>query len=270
LSRVSLNENPPDSPQTREDTADPNPASGGTRNAPFTGARRGDDSSGSAFDTGVDAIHEEHLRRERLRNRHEGLAWLIWGLVAPTIFVTLEAAGLLFSTGALSVTAQAAGQYPWWVVLFWLPWVFAGALAVHLLWRSAVVRDPDIKEGRPSVPLVVFGWIVVIALTWLGIQLAIPGLNSSVYLTLGIGLAWTLTGVVDPFELTYHGRRVTAAVGLAVLATGAVSLVAFPPWPAPASLYASWAGALATAIAPFAGGLYQIRYCGEEERPPSA
>lgn len=231
-----------------------------------------DRAGGTAFESGVEAIREEHLRRERLRNRHEGLAWLVWGLATPTVFVTLEAAGLLFAGGPLAgAPGAAATQYPWWVVLFWVPWVLAGGLAVHLLWRSAVLRDPDIREGRPPVPAVVAGWIAVVALAWvLARELVFPARNPSVYLTLGVGLAWTATGAWDPFDLTRDGRRVSIAVGLAVLLAGLVSALALPPWPAPASLYASWIGAAATALAPFAGGLVQIRFCGEETSPAAA
>src|SRR5439155_15344138 len=68
-----------------------------------------------------------------LARRTAGLTWMIWGVVAPAIFVTYSLAGLV-----VAQDPAAARLFP----ILWIPWAGLGLLTTASLWRSVGLVIP--------------------------------------------------------------------------------------------------------------------------------
>jgi len=135
-----------------------------------------------------------------LRQRTEGITWMVWGIATAAMFLTYEWAG-------------TRGAPDWSFAVLWIPWVLAGNMTSYALWRSAALtRDPDAPTlgGRRHV-----GLIVVFVLVFASMSLLRPT-SWSVPMAL-VGVVWSVLGLLVP-GMSRTGRLVSAVVGLAVAA----------------------------------------------------
>jgi hypothetical protein len=170
-----------------------------------------------------------------LRQRTEGITWMVWGIATAAMFLSYDWMG--------------RGHAPAWVfAVLWIPWVLAGNLTSYALWRSAALtQDPEVAPlgTRRHLGLIVL-FVVVFAL----MAFVLRPTSWSVPMVVA-GILWASLGLVIP-RMSPRGKVVSAAVGLGVVAAAlALSLLPLPE---------SWAGTLAVlVIGTFAlgGGFWQ-------------
>jgi hypothetical protein len=175
-----------------------------------------------------------------LRQRTEGLTWMMWGIVATAI--------------GLSYALAHETKLVWATGFLWVPWVLVGAAFQTLLWRTVSLTPVGTRLSRSvrvllgvvalaGLPLLAVG-LVRIALGEHG-----GGIASSVGFTVAVGLAWILVGALVR-RLSSRGRRVCIVVGLAIAIVGLLPLASPAVWIVlAAELVVGWA--------PLLGGLYQ-------------
>src|SRR2546428_798747 len=68
-----------------------------------------------------------------LARRASGLTWMIWGIVAPAIFISYALLGIL-----VGFPGNNNGYHALWVLfpVLWAPWAAIGLVATATLWRS--------------------------------------------------------------------------------------------------------------------------------------
>lgn len=104
-----------------------------------------------------------------LTRRASGLTWMIWGIVAPAIFVSYALLGLL--VGVPLEGDAVHGLAPLFPVL-WMPWAALGTVAMLVLWRSVglvvPVRSGGLREGIVTGALIlalIFAGLAAIGVT---------------------------------------------------------------------------------------------------------
>lgn len=204
------------------------------------------------------ATIDEAIRfEEGLRSRTEGLTWILWGLVNAAIFLSYEAVSTLYyGAGApLATSADPAQQRsPWWVGGLWVPWIAVGAAATYALWRSAALSSDAVRDRPPRHALAVVAYVAFIFVGWAIAVVALPDRAESVYPMLGLGTAWIVLAVLDPYRATATGRRVAGVVGVLIISFGVVVALVIPAdWHNVSGLVA----ALITGTVPLVAGLWQ-------------
>lgn len=168
-----------------------------------------------------------------LRQRMEGLTWMLWGVVAAAAF--------------LSYAFAAREHAPAWVrPVLWIPWVAGGNVITVVSWRFAARARPG--WPRPAVrdvALLIGAFLAVFTLQFLALR---P--TSWTVPMLLAGAVWAAMGLLVP-GMTRRGTRVGLAIG-ALTASAALALAA-AGLPEPAGAVA--ASALVGVI-PFAGGTW--------------
>lgn len=154
------------------------------------------------------ALREVGRWSEQLRHRTIALTWMLWGLVAPAIFVTYA-----WSDAALAPDSP-------WTGLLWLPWALLGVSFTQLLWRSARIEgdEPALTFRELAVHVALFllatvgAALVVIAL---GLEIAPPAA-----VLLGLGLLVAMLGAQESLASKRAAGAIQVAGGLALLALG--------------------------------------------------
>lgn len=154
---------------------------------------------------------------EPLRQRTEGLTWMIYGLASPAIFLTYHA-----------FYSLVPGPYPtwanWMALVLWVPWIAAASVTSGLLWRSAALTAPAIVEDEPSGWVVTAAWLAAIAVAFGGVfaltYLVSRSVAPSAYFLLWLGAAWAIMGATNVYKSSPTGRRVSTIIGLATALVG--------------------------------------------------
>lgn len=143
---------------------------------------------------------------ERLQARVHGLTWMVWGLVAPAIFMT-------YAFAATRVADLPIDAHVPWFGLLWAPWAVLGLVFTALLWRSVgfVLPGKGIA-GRELALHAGFFLAATIGLVVLAIVTDLPVYPPTIVLT-GIGLVTTVLGTRDAFAGNAREGTFQAAVG---------------------------------------------------------
>jgi hypothetical protein len=144
-----------------------------------------------------------------LRQRSEGLSWMVLGLMFAGLMATFGWANAAF-----------AGRWPWWAnYLLWVPWVAAGTAVVWSVWRSAALAVPGLRKGRPVgahvVAWVGFSLAGIYALAFLAPPMAPPFRMLMVF-----GLLALVFGASNLLRYSPGSRRVAASIGAVSLLAG--------------------------------------------------
>lgn len=180
---------------------------------------------------------------DALRQRTEGLTWMIWGFVTPGIFLSYALAGATYQE-----------DFPLWAQFLFAPWVVAGVLATYVLWSSAQLVAPRLKEGEPKARWASLGWILAIVLVWIVAWYGVPRINEPTLFLLWLGTVWTVFGAINIYRCSVRGRYVSIFVGLGTLVSALLLAFLLPQNPEPAYMGYVWA----TAVAVVAGGLFPL------------
>lgn len=191
------------------------------------------------------ALAEATRYEDALRQRTEGLTWMIWGIATPAIWLSYGFAG-----------ATLPADWPLWAEMLWVPWVFAGVLTTVALWRSAALAAPRIAANGRKGWVVGLAWVVVTAVMWGAIVGLGPVVNESLIPLFVLGSAWTLFGAVNLNRCSSRGKRVSLAIGVATLAA-AFALLPFAGTTHEDYVAATIGSVVASAVFPLAGGLWQ-------------
>ncbi len=185
-----------------------------------------------------------------LARRASALTWMIWGLVAPAIFVSYNLLAFV-----VAETHAAAALFP----LLWMPWAALGIVATATLWRSVglviPIRTARLREGIVTGAMIVgliFAGFAAIAVTHAPIV-------ATAWVLLALGLALTTVGLLGINSNDATERRLWIVEGILLVATAlAGSLLLVGNAPAASQLFAL-VSPLASALVFFGGGLYLTR-----------
>jgi hypothetical protein len=191
----------------------------------------------------VEALHGALARRTT------GLTWMIWGIVAPAIFISYAYAG--------SAIAASGAHVEFLFPILWIPWALLGLATSGALWRSVglvvpVDRVRSLREGLLTgvliVGVIVGGMVSHFHVGFLRAELAMA--------LLGLGAGTTVAGVLGLNSVDATGRRLWVLGGLLLVATalGASLLIG-----GDLMLSRQWFSViapLASALVFFGGGLY--------------
>ncbi len=167
----------------------------------------------------VDEIRRIETLHGALARRTSGLTWMIWGVVAPAVFVTYALATLIGGQGALPFAV-----YPF----LWVPWAALGLLATASLWRSVGLVMPVDRTARGRVGVLAGAVIVgVIAAGIVAIRLTGVPVAELAWALAGLGIASAVLGVAGVASYHPADRRLWVAGGaLMALVALAGSLLA--------------------------------------------
>lgn len=191
----------------------------------------------------IEALHGALARRTT------GLTWMIWGIVAPAIFMTYS-----FAAHAIGESGPyIAGLFP----LLWVPWALLGLATTGALWRSVglvvpVERLRSLREGLVTGALIV-GAILggMIALFHVGLPLAELAMA-----LLGLGAGTTVAGLLGLNSVDATGRRLWIFGGLLLVATAFGGSLLVGGDLVVSRIWFSVLSPLASALVFFGGGLY--------------
>jgi hypothetical protein len=178
-------------------------------------------------------IHDAKSWDAILRQRTEGLTWMMWGFVACAMFLSYEFA--------------AREHAPTWIwPTLWIPWVLAGNVFNVVLWRTAAVARPGLvargSMGRYALMILVF-----VAIFTLEFVVFHP--DSWVLPMFFAAIAWSGMGLMIP-SMSPRGKLTSFCIGLATL-LGATALTLAHPTEPTGGVLAS----LCIGLTAFAGGL---------------
>src|SRR5207245_8825571 len=89
-----------------------------------------------------------------LARRASGLTWMIWGIVAPAIFISYALLGI-----RVGFPGNGNGYHALWVLfpVLWAPWAAIGSVATATLWPSVglviTVRSARVRAAVPTCPM---------------------------------------------------------------------------------------------------------------------
>ena len=140
-----------------------------------------------------------------LARRTAGLTWMIWGVVAPAIFVTYSLAGLV-----VAQDPAAARLFPF----IWIPWAALGLVTTASLWRSVGLVIP-VDRTRGARQGIATGVVIVglIAAGIIVIQLLRGPLSEPAWALMGLGLAGVVVGITGLNSYDSTDRRAWIAGG---------------------------------------------------------
>lgn len=190
---------------------------------------------------------------DALVRRTAGVTWMIWGLVAPAIFVTYAAFGEPIRGSRIAFLEG----------FLWAPWTLLGALATSAAWETAGTALPGLRgydARRAAVGLLVFLVPIFAALAVADLVGAPAGVVEDVAVLAGLGggaLAAGATGLVAPDQAS---RRLFLAGGAFLLAVAAGSLYVLAGVPLEVAYdLAPAIAAIASAVAFFTPGILLTR-----------
>jgi hypothetical protein len=184
-----------------------------------------------------------------LARRTAGLVWMVWGIVAPAIFMTYS-----FAFHAAGSTFGGI----WWILpLLWIPWAAMGIVATTTLWHSAALVLPH-DRTRPGSHALVTGAVIV--------GLIVVGMAVIHALVAPIAeLAWALTAIgIGVMALALLGinindateRRMWIVGGVLLALTALVGSLVFVGSLAASRDAFAVVSPLASGLVMFGGGLY--------------
>ncbi|HEX9340248.1 MAG TPA: hypothetical protein VF992_03635 [Thermoplasmata archaeon] len=206
-----------------------------------------------------DAVSE--IRRieglhDALGKRASGLTWMIWGVIAPAIFVSYSLLGIVASfPSEVGANHALAPLFP----LLWMPWAALGLAATATLWRSVglvlPVRSTRMREGIVSGVIIValiFAGFVAIALTRAPIvELA--------WVLMAQGLGLTVVGLLGLNCNDVTERRLWVLGGILLLVTSLIGSLVLGGDISQARQSFMVISPLASSLVLFGGGVYLTR-----------
>ncbi len=178
------------------------------------------------------------------------MAWMVWGIVAPAIFMTYS---LVFHAFA----GQSFSGF-WWVLpLLWIPWAAMGLVATSTLWRSAALVLPRhrtrsgrqyIATGAVIVGLIVVGMIVI--------HVLVAPIAELAWALTAIGIGVTLLAILGVNINDAAERRMWIVGGVLLTVIALLGSLAFVGSLAAARDAFAIISPLASGVVLFGGGLY--------------
>ncbi len=182
-----------------------------------------------------------------LARRASGLTWMIWGIVAPAIFVSYSLLGVL------------VGTYHFLALLFpllWIPWAAVGIAATATLWRSVglviPVRSARIGEG-------IITGVIIVGIIFAGfaaISVTRAPLVAPAWVLTALGLSLVLVGLLGFNVNNAAERRLWIVGGILLLATALVGTVLIGADTLLANQLFTLISPIASASVFFGGGLF--------------
>jgi hypothetical protein len=185
-----------------------------------------------------------------LARRTAGMVWMVWGIVAPAIFMTYS---FIFH----AFPGQNFAGFWWILPLLWIPWAAMGILATTTLWRSAALVLPRdrtrtgrtyLVTGAVIVGLIVIGMAVIHALVAPIAELA--------WALTAIGIGVTLLAILGININDATERRMWIVGGVLLAATALVGSLVFVGSLSAARDAFAVISPLASGLVMFGGGLY--------------
>lgn len=189
---------------------------------------------------------------DALARRTAGVTWMIWGLVAPAIFVTYAAFGSALRGSSLSFL-QA---------LLWAPWVLLGSLATWAAWETAGTARPELRGGTWRLAAGVLLFVLAILAAWgVGSVAGVaPGPGEDLVVLAGLGGGAIVAGVTGFPAGERPARRLHLASGVFLVLAAGGGMFLLAGLPRGTAHVAATAGAsLAAAVALFVPGLLLAR-----------
>ncbi|SRR6266480_4238981 len=184
-----------------------------------------------------------------LARRTTGLTWMIWGIVAPAVFMTYSFVG----TAIAASGAHLEFLFP----ILWLPWALLGLATSGALWRSVglvvpVDRVRSLREalltGVLIVGLIGGGMVLLFHVGFPIAELAMA--------LLGLGAGTTVAGLLGLNSVGVTGRRLWIVGGLLLVATALLGSFLLGGDLVLSRRGFSVIAPLASALVFFGGGLY--------------
>lgn len=189
---------------------------------------------------------------DALARRTAGVTWMIWGLVAPAIFVTYAAFG-----SALRGTSLSALQG-----LLWAPWALLGSVATWAAWETAGTARPELQGGTGRLVGGVLLFLVAIFVA-LGLGSAAgvaPGVGEDLVVLAGLGGGALVAGVVGFPAPEREARRLYLASGAFMVLVAGVGMFALAGLPrGTAAVAGAGLASVTSALALFLPGLVLTR-----------
>ncbi len=185
-----------------------------------------------------------------LARRTAGMVWMVWGIVAPAIFMTYS-----FVFHALP-GPNLAGL--WWTLpLLWIPWAAMGLVATTTLWRSAALVLPR-DRTRSGSQYVVTGAVIVglIVVGMIVIHVLVAPIAELAWALTAIGIGVTLLAILGININDATERRLWMVGGVLLTAIALLGSLAFVGSLAAARDAFAVISPLASGIVLFGGGLY--------------
>jgi hypothetical protein len=193
--------------------------------------------------SGVETLHGALARRTT------GLTWMIWGIVAPAIFMTYSFVGT-----AIEVSGA---HFEFLFPILWLPWALLGFATSGALWRSVGLvvpvnrlrsRREGLLTGALIVGVIVGGMALHFHSGFRGAELAMA--------LLGLGTGTAIAGLLGLNSVDATGRRLWVLGGLLLIATVVVGNLLIGGDLIVSRRWFSVLAPLSSALVFFGGGLY--------------
>lgn len=185
-----------------------------------------------------------------LARRTAGMVWMVWGIVAPAIFMTYS---LVFH----AFPGQGFGGFYWILPFLWIPWAAMGLVATTTLWHSAALVLPR-DRTRPGSQYVVTGAVIVglIVIGMIVIHVLVAPVAELAWALTAIGIGVTLLAILGININDATERRMWIVGGILLVATALAGSLAFVGSLAAARDAFAILSPLASALVMFGGGLY--------------
>ncbi len=185
-----------------------------------------------------------------LARRTAGMVWMVWGIVAPAIFMTYS-----FVFHALP-EQNFAGLY-WVFPLLWIPWAAMGIVATTTLWHSAALVLPH-DRTRPRSHILVTAAVIIglIVVGMIVIHILVAPIAELAWALTAIGIGVTFLAILGININDATERRMWIVGGVLLAAIALLGSLAFVGSLAAARDAFAIISPLASGVVLFGGGLY--------------
>ena len=185
-----------------------------------------------------------------LAQRTAGMVWMVWGIVAPAIFMTYS---LIFH----AFSGQAFASIWWLLPILWIPWAAMGIVATTTLWRSAALVLPR-DRTRPGSHILVTGTVIVgLIVVGMGvIHALVAPIAELAWALAAIGIGVTLLAILGININDATERRMWIVGGVLLALTALAGSLAFVGSLAAARDAFAVISPLVSGLVMFGGGLY--------------
>lgn len=185
-----------------------------------------------------------------LARRTAGMVWMLWGIVAPAVFMTYS---LVFH----AFPGPNLAGFSWVLPLLWMPWAAMGIVATTALWRSAALVLPR-DRTRLRRHILATGAVIagLIAAGMAIIHATVAPVAELAWALTAIGIGVTLLALLGINITDATERRMWIVGGVLLAATALLGSLAFVGSLAAARDAFAIISPLASGLVLFGGGLY--------------
>ncbi len=185
-----------------------------------------------------------------LARRTAGLVWMVWGIVAPAIFMT-------YSFVFHALPGQALAGLYWILPLLWIPWAAMGLVATTTLWHSAALVLPR-DRTRSGIQYIATGAVIVglIVVGMIVIHVLVAPIAELAWALTAIGIGVTFLAILGININDATERRMWIVGGVLLTAIALLGSLAFVGSLAAARDAFAILSPLASGVVLFGGGLY--------------